>query len=347
MSEVPIEDEKPKRRVRLLWTLLGAIVIASLVPLVVSHYFLIGINRESLQTLEQKYLTRSAVTIAGDIQNLLASNTQQLTKIAGSVRAMRKALNGADPFLYVAQGGVITDYITPDSDLLGLRILNRGGQGATALPKELDPAIAQEMDRGVAAAAQGQPYTGAFQVLTSANQPAVVVAVPVIDGDQVIGTVEALVSLRRISEAIRDEGKGGVTAFLVDRGGRVLIHSEPSIDVQRPDFSYLKIVQEFKKAPVRLVESYDDNRDGTATRMLGTIAPVGGPDWGVVVQKPEATAYASVSKMVRGPITWISIALAVAIVAAIVFASRHAPPAGQPAAPPRRTAAGNAQQPRG
>src|SRR5438552_2078533 len=200
MSEVPLEDEKPKRKTRLRWTLLCAMILVGLVPLVVSHYFLIGINRESLQTLEQKYLTRSAVTIAGDIQNLIGSNTQQLTKIAGSVRAMRKALGGADPFLYVAQSGVITDYITPDSDLLGLRILNRSGQGATALPKELDPAIAKEMDVALAAALQGTTFTGTFQVLTSANQPAVVVAVPVADNDQVIGAVEALVSLKRIAE---------------------------------------------------------------------------------------------------------------------------------------------------
>src|SRR5204863_5042789 len=164
MSKVPPSEDKPKRRVRLLWTLLGAMIIVGLVPLVVSHYFLIGINRDSLQTLEQKYLTRSAVTIAADIQNLLTSNSQQLTKIAGSVRAMRKALGGADPFLYVAQTGVITDYITPDSDLLGLRILNRAGQGATALPKDLDPAIAKEMNLARVAATAGQTFTGSFQI---------------------------------------------------------------------------------------------------------------------------------------------------------------------------------------
>ena len=346
MSEVPLEEEKPTRRTRLLWTLLSAMIVISLVPLIVSHYFLIGINRESLQTLEQKYLTRSAVTIAANIQSLIASNTQQLTKIAGSVRAMRKALGGGDPFLYVAQSGVITDYITSDSDLLGLRILNRSGQGATALPKELDPAIAKEMDAALAAAAQGTTYTGTFQVLTSANQPAVVVAVPVVDDDQVIGTVEALVSLKRIAELIRDEGKGDVAAFLVDSSGRVLIHSEPAVNVQRPDFSHLKIVQEFKNAPVRprLTESYIDNRDGTSTRMLGTVAPVGRPDWGVVVQKPEAKAYASVSKMVRATITWISIALAVAIIAAIIFASGIARPIGQLVERTREIAAGNYQQ---
>src|SRR5262245_2442461 len=342
MSEV--RTEKPAKRVRLLWTLLGAMIVVGLVPLIVSHYFLIGINRDSLQTLEQKYLTRSAVTIAADIQNLLTSNTQQLTKIAGSVRAMRKALGGADPFLYVAQTGVITDYITPDSDLLALRILNRGGQGATALPQQLDPAIAKEMDAALDVAAQGQIYTGTFQVLTSANQPAVIVAVPVVDNDQNIGVVEALVSLRRIAERISDEGKGDVTAFLVDRNGRVLIHSEASVNVQRPDFSYLKIVQEFSKAPLRLTESYTDTRTGTATKMLGTVAPVGRPDWGVVVQKPESKAYVSVSKMVQATLTWISIALAVAVIAAIVFSAGIARPIRVLAERTREIATGNYQQ---
>jgi HD-GYP domain-containing protein (c-di-GMP phosphodiesterase class II) len=343
MSEVPPED-KPRKRIRLLWTLLGAMIVVGLVPLVVSHYFLIGINRESLKTLEQKYLTRSAVTIASDVQNLLASNTQQLTKIAGSVRSLRTALGGADPFNYVAQTGVITDYISPDSDLLGLRILDRNGQGATALPANLDPAIAKEMDLALQAAVQGQTYTGSFQILTAANQPAVVIAVPVADNEQVIGAVEALVSLKRVADKIAEEGKGDVTAFLVDRNGRVLIHSEPSVNVQRPDFSYLKIVQEFNKAPVRLTESYTDTRGGARTMMLGTVAPVGRPDWGVVVQKPEAKAYVSVSKMVRATLTWISIALAVAVVAAILFASGIARPVRALAEKTREIATGNYQQ---
>jgi HD-GYP domain-containing protein (c-di-GMP phosphodiesterase class II) len=344
MSEVPQELPTPKRRVRLLWTLLGAMIVVGLVPLVVSHYFLIGINRDSLKTLEQKYLTRSAVTIAADIQNLLGNNTQQLTKIAGSVRALRKALGGADPFLYVAQTGVITDYITPDSDLLGLRILNRAGQGATALPKDLDRTIAKEMDLALVAASQGQTYTGTFQILSASNQPAVIVAVPVVDGDEVIGTVEALVSLRRAAEKINEEGKGDVTAFLVDRDGHVLIHSEPAVNVQRPDFSYLKIVQSFNKAPMRLTESYTDNRSGTPLTMLGTVAPVGRPDWGVVVQKPESKAYVSVNKMVRATMTWVSIALAVAIIAAIVFASGIARPIRALAEKTREIATGNYQQ---
>src|SRR5258706_16099096 len=127
MSEAPTTPST-HRRARLLWTLLGAMVIVGLVPLVVSHYFLIRINRDSLETLERKYLSRSATRISIDIQNLLTNNTQQLMKIAGNVRALKRALPaGSDPFLYAAQTGMIADYINPAGDLLGLRLLNRDG----------------------------------------------------------------------------------------------------------------------------------------------------------------------------------------------------------------------------
>jgi HD-GYP domain-containing protein (c-di-GMP phosphodiesterase class II) len=345
MSEALDPVPASSRRPRLLWTLLGAMIVVGLVPLVVSHYFLIRINRDSLETLEKKYLTRSAIGVATDIQNLLTNNTQQLTKIAGSIRAVKQALPpGTDPFLYAAQSGMIKDYITPEGDLLGLRILPRDGKGAEAMPAQLDAAIRQELDLALQASLKGQVSIGTFQFLTAANQPAVIIAVPMLDNGAVTGVVEAIVSLRRIGERIRDEGKGDVTAFLVDRNGKVLIHSEAAVDVQHPDFSYLKIVQEFSKAPVYLTISYDDSRTGEKVRMLGTVAPVGRPDWGVVVQKPEKMAYASVSKMVRATITWISIALALAILAAIVFASGIAGPVRALAERTREIANGNYHQ---
>ena len=110
-------------------------VLVGLLPLAVSHYFLIGINRDSMMTLEKKYLSRSAVTVSNDIQNLYASNRQQLEKIAGSMRSLQKAL-GADPFTYANDW--MADYITPDSDLIAVRAVNTSKQGAEAIPTNLD-----------------------------------------------------------------------------------------------------------------------------------------------------------------------------------------------------------------
>jgi HD-GYP domain-containing protein (c-di-GMP phosphodiesterase class II) len=332
-------------RPRLLWTLLGAMVLVGLLPLVVSHFFLIRINRDSLETLEKKYLTRSAVGIATDVQNLLSSNMEQLNKIAGSIRVMRAALPaGTDPFTYSQQTPWITDYINPGSDLLALRVLNTQGQGPYAKPPQLDASVQQELDLARIPALKGQPYTGTFQFVTSLNQPAIVLAVPVVDGTEVIGTVEGLVSLKSVTQWIRDEGKGEITAFIVDRNGRVLIHSEPAIDVQRPDVSNLKIVQDFAKAPLRLTESYTATENGRPVKLLGTVAPIGRPDWGVIVEKPEASAFASVDKMLHATLEFGGIALAFAIVVAILFASGIARPIRLLAARTREIADGNYQQ---
>ncbi|HEY3055098.1 MAG TPA: HD domain-containing phosphohydrolase [Thermoanaerobaculia bacterium] len=343
MSEVAVPQEKS--RPRLVWTLLGAMVLVGLLPLVISHYFLIDINRDSLETLEKKYLTRSAVSIATDIQNLLTSNTQQLNEIAGSLRIMQKALpRGTDPFTYAANTPWIGDYVTPDSDVLALRVLNAAGQGAEAKPAALDPAALEEMNAARQVAQTGRSSVGTFQFVSSLNQPAVVIGVPVSDESHVIGTVVGLVSLRRIVDRIREEGKGDVTAFLVDRNGNVLIHSEPSINVQRPNYSRLRIVQEFSKASVRLTESYVDDSSGRPVRLLGTVAPVGRSVWGVVVQKPEERAFASVNKMVKATMQWGSIALLLAILAAIFFASGIARPIRLLAQHSREIAQGKYQQ---
>ena len=194
------------RRPRLLWTLLGAMVLVGLLPLVVSHYFLIGINRDSLETLEKKYLTRSAVSIAADIQNLISSNTEQLSNIANSVRVVRHTLPpDVDAFGYIGRRDVISDYLTSDPDLIGLRILNPAGQGAEAIPAGLDRSVIEDLDLYRTAALKGQNVTGRFLYVSVVNQPAVVVAVPVTDGGQVIGVVEGLISLRQITDRLREE----------------------------------------------------------------------------------------------------------------------------------------------
>ena len=345
MSEVVPDTPSRARGPRLLWTLLGAMVLVGLLPLVVSHYFLIGINRDSLETLEKKYLTRAAVSIATDVQTLVGSNAQQLNTIGASVLAMKRALPpDTDVFGYIDRRGVIASYISPDSDLVALRIVNNNGEGAEAKPAGLDAPVVQEMDLVRLAAMRGQIAIGTFQYLTSLNQPAIVIAVPVADNGKVDGVVEGLVSLKRITAHIREVGQGEVAAFIVDRNGRVLMHSEPSIDVQRPDFSSLKIVQEFEKAPVRLTESYVDTQGGQKETMLGTVAPIGRPEWGVVVQKPESQAYASVTKMMRATVEWGSIALALAIGAAILFASGISRPIRVLAQRTREIAKGNYQQ---
>ncbi|HET7704944.1 MAG TPA: HD domain-containing phosphohydrolase, partial [Thermoanaerobaculia bacterium] len=93
-----------------------------------------------------------------------------------------------------------------------------------------------------------------------------------------------------------------------------------------------------------LTTSYVDNQDGRKEQVLGTVAPVGRPEWGVVVQKPEARAFVSVNQMLRATIFWTSIALGLAILVAIVFASGISRPVRALAQKTREMASGNYEQ---
>src|ERR1051325_11037422 len=335
--------ETVSRRPRLLWTLLGAMVLVGLLPLVVSHYFLIGINRDSLETLEKKYLSRSAVSIAAELENLVTNNRQQLQQIAASLRTMRDVLPaGTDPFQYAAQTKWVADYVTEDSDLAALRAINTAGQGAEAIPAGLDAAVLKEMEIARDVALAGKDSTGRIIHVGSINQPAIVMAVPVTDRNRCIGAVVGLIGLHRIVDRVREEGKGDITAFLVDRDGRVLIHSEPSVDVRHPNFSHLKIVKDFSRAPARLTESYVDSQNNNL-KLIGNVAPTVANS-AVIVQKPESRAFASVDQMIRATVQWVAIALVLAIAAATLFASGIARPIRALAGRTREIAQGNYQQ---
>lgn len=340
-----MSDPSRLRRPRILWTLLGVMLVVGIVPLVISHVRLIQINRDSLETLEKKYLTRSAVGIASDVQNLVTSYTQQLMKIAGGMKSSSSvAPAGTDAFTAPYQTSLISSYTSLDSDLLALRIVNRKGEGAAAQAAGLGGDVSAEMNTALGLALQGQPYIGSFRFIDVVNQPAIVLAVPVADERGVIGAVQALVSLRRIAERVVEEGKGDVTAFVVDRSGRVLIHSSPSISVERPDYSEVRIVEEFKKAPVRLTQSYERTIGTDTIKMLGTVAPVEATDWGVVVEKQQATAFASVRKMIRATVEWSAVAIALAIILGYLFATGISRPIQALAEGTRDIAGGNYQQ---
>ena len=57
----------PRRRIRLFVVLCGALVLASVVPLLVSDGVLIRRNQRALETLEEKYLTRSSSAVADHV----------------------------------------------------------------------------------------------------------------------------------------------------------------------------------------------------------------------------------------------------------------------------------------
>ena len=123
-----------RRRIRLFVLLSGALILASLVPLVVAEAVLIRRNRRTLETLEEKYLTRSSAAIADHIANYYDSAEQQLMK-AVDVIHVAAHLTGKDPFTRSDAPEILKAALQVAGPLAALRAVNLQGQGSFVGPE--------------------------------------------------------------------------------------------------------------------------------------------------------------------------------------------------------------------
>ncbi|MDQ5871585.1 MAG: HD domain-containing protein [Acidobacteriota bacterium] len=308
----------------------GALVLASLVPLLVSDLALIRRNRRALELLEEKYLTRSSSALADRIAAYHASAREEVANAANSVRLARE-LTGENPFTSVNGPGILRAALKGETPLLALRGVNRKGIGSFAGPSVLPSAVEFELRRGFESARDGAFYSG-YPFEAGALGPVSVLAAPVSDQDGLIGVVEAVVSWEAIRREFADESRRDVHATLVDRSGRILFPLAARPSGRHPS----SLVADFERFPARVTRS--EARAGGG--VLASIAPVGQPDWGVLLERDLDAAFASVDRMVRDTLLWSAAALAGALLLGLFSARRISRPIAQLASSSRAVSEG-------
>ena len=328
-----VNTPRGRSRIRLFVLLSSALVVASLAPLLVSDLVLIGRNRRALETLEEKYLTRSSSALADRLSAYYASASAQLS---GAAERMRLAaqLTGKDPFTSSEGQRMLERALVGQKALVALRGFNLEGSGSGAGPETGAPAVDEQFRRGFEAARRGERYSGKPFWVPSLGTPVAVLAEPVADaGGQRQGVVEALVSWEPILQEFRGEARREVRATLVDRTGAILFPFSPRGQVRRHPST---LVADFTRFPARVTRSERTRRGD----VLASIAPVGEPDWGVLLERDLDLAFASVRLMERDTLLWSAVALAGALLVGIVFARRLSQPIARLAASTRAISEG-------
>jgi putative nucleotidyltransferase with HDIG domain len=319
-----------RRRVRLFVLLSGALVLASLVPLLVSDLALIRRNRRALEVLEEKYLTRSSSALADRIAAYHASAREEVANAANSVRLARE-LTGENPFTSSYGPEILRAALRGETPLLALRGVNRKGIGSFAGPPVLPSTVEFELRRAFESARDGAFYSGdPFEA--GPLGPVSVLAAPVSDEDGMIGVVEAVVSWEAIRREFADESRRDVRATLVDRSGRILFPLAARGSSRHPS----SLVSDFARFPARVTRSEEQPGGG----VLASIAPVGQPDWGVLLERNLDAAFASVDRMVRDTLLWSAAALAGALLLGLFSARRISRPIAQLASSSRLVSEG-------
>jgi putative nucleotidyltransferase with HDIG domain len=311
-------DTSRRPRLRLFALLVAALAVVSLTPLLITDRVLVGLNRESLETMEKKYTARSASAIAELIATFYRSSEEQLDTLADTMK-FAQALSGKNPFSTAAASGILPDFVKGRTTFLALRVIDHEGHGGAIGPAKLPAVVDEEFRRGYLEAREGRRYSG--NPVRAPGFPASVVALaePVMgESGENLGVVEGLVSWQPIERQIADEARQQITIALLDREGNILLASR-NRPTSRPAGN---LVTDYRQSPARLTRAYLSGGEA----LLGSIVPVESPDWAVLVERDQALAFASVSEMTNQTILWSLIALGLAIAVGIVMAMRLASP---------------------
>jgi HD-GYP domain-containing protein (c-di-GMP phosphodiesterase class II) len=311
-NDVIVSGRSGRRRIRLFVLLSGALILASLVPLLVAETVLIRRNRRTLENLEEKYLTRSSAATADRIASYYKSAEQQLAKATDAIR-LGEHLTNKDPFSETAGPDILRSALQVAGPLFALRGVNLEGAGSFVGPDVRSPAIDLEFRRGFESARDGARYVGSPFVAGELGAAAVLAAPVEDDENKRIGVVEALVSWQPIVRELQeDEARREVRTTVVDRQGRVLFPVSKGSATPYPS----SLVADFVRFPARLARP--EPRPTGA--VLASISPVGDPPWGVLVERDRDIAYASVDLMVRDTVLWSAACLAGALLLGLLFA---------------------------
>jgi len=338
-----------KRRGRIVFTLMAVLVLIGLAPLATVAWKLIDINREALSTAQREYQLLMASSVANELDIHVDGLRSQLMRVAQTMSgAIRR--QGYEPQGELRR--VLEDVL--DERMLYLRYTYFREQdsktiSAGELPDQLDPVFGAGLQEAVQilsrdALSRGQKtiVSDPFLLDTAPRRAVLVVSAPVVSRGRFRGVLSALVDLSVVWHSIVERNTSGHAIYVLDETGRVIESNAQARLVPGTDASRTVLVVRYLSPEGRGRETmpFLEIDNGVEESYIGSYEATG-LGWGVFVQARLQDVYAPVRRMVDSITTWALFVLALAAVAAVVFARTLSNPIKRLAAASRAFASGD------
>jgi HD-GYP domain-containing protein (c-di-GMP phosphodiesterase class II) len=348
------------RRVRLLYIVLGVLLLVGLLPLALAGTLLSSRSADELRSVEGRYQAQLVqdkarqIELYGQRYRDVVTGLARAFEIAGGLKSLNE--QGYNQRLQ----RVLQD----DPNLIALAIwpvdgeLRRAFQPDIIKPEEVDERVgdvlARMSGRGVVVS---RP-----QIIRSGQEMALTVAVPIMGGpnnNDVVAAVVAIVSFQEVFKAVhqitpkseREMLDAGLpVVFVVDQNGRAVAHPDPSVAFSEKPMTDLKVVQDWQESGAHVQSAlapFLATRNGHTVEMLGSYATAEldkNARLGVIAIQDESAALASVADM-RRQTFWISLVVSIlTVLLGFFFARKLTQPVQQLAAGAHRIASGDFSQ---
>jgi HD-GYP domain-containing protein (c-di-GMP phosphodiesterase class II) len=351
---------EPLGRVRLLYIVLGTLLVVGLVPVGMAGWMLSLRSANELRSVEGRYQAQLVedkarqIELYGQRYRDVATGLARAFELAGGVRVLGDA--GSDSRLQKA--------VLDDPNLIALAILPVSGTPHFAYKP--DAIGREEVDERVGEALARMSVRGLVvrgpHVIRSSQEMGLTVAVPVMGGEEsseVVAAVVAVVSFQEVFTAVQQPSsmseselleKGLPVIFVVNQEGRAVAHPEARVAFAERDMTGLKVVQDWMDTGRQLQSAlapFVVERDKVKIEMLGAYATAQLDDdarLGVIAIQDERAALQSVTDM-RRQVLWISLLAAfLTLLIGFIFAKQLSNPVAELAAGAHRIAAGDFSQ---
>ena len=324
-------------RVRILWLVLGAMLLVSAVPIGLYHRQVLHLSQGKLADTERVQQTELTRSISQEVQFFESNLTQQLMSERQILALTGLVENVEDPVSEPKVTRLLENFVDSNrSTFVYLTAVGRSGKGTSAsqgnFRAEQDPFVAKALQRAFVTCMQSQElnvvkFRSDPLALAPDNRPAFVIAVPLRDvGDHFTGMLAAVVSLETILHRLQEASVRGRTVFIVDHYGHIVAHPDPKNFVPGADAGGNSLVAQVKALPqelrntetVRFTER-DKSRD---VEMIGTYSTFPEVNWAVIAERSlnEARADAGVNELNRQALAFVSAVVLAAIFLGYFFA---------------------------
>lgn len=345
------------KRVRLLYVVLAVLLLVGLLPLALAGTLLSSRTAEELRAVEGRYqaqLVRDKarqIELYGQRYRDVVSGVARAFEIAGGIRSLSDA--GYDVRLQRT--------LQDDPNLIALAICPVKGEAHRAFQSDLIKR--DELDHRIGDVLARMSGRGVIisrpQIIRSGQEMGLTIAAPVMNGDEIVAAVVAVVSFQEVFKAVQQSSSksarelldaGLPVVFVVDQNGRAVAHPDASIAFSERPMTDLKVVQDWLETGAQVQSAlapFTLDRDGRSTPMLGSYATVELDQnslLGVIAIQDEGAALVSVSEM-RTQTLFISLlAATLALLFGFYFAEKLTRPVRELAAGAQRIAAGDFSQ---
>jgi len=320
-------------RVRILWLVLGALLLVSALPIGLYHRQVLQLSQDKLVDTERVQQTEMTRSLAQEIQFFEANLTQQLISERQILALTGLIDNVEDPATEPKVTRLLENFVDSNRDtFIFLTAVGKSAKGTNAsqgnFRAEQDPFVANALRRAFVSTMQSVKFRSDPLALAPDNRPAFVIAVPLKDSnDQFSGMLAAVVSLDPILRRLQDASVRGRTVFLVDHNGHIVAHPDAKNFVPGTDVSgNSQLVAQIKALPqdLRNTETvrFSEKEKNKSIEMIGTYSTFPEVNWAVIAQRSleQAQADAGVTELNRQALAFVSVVVLATIVLGYFFA---------------------------